>query len=304
MKLIKKLFVLCGVISSIFLLLLFRNKAKEKRAVENFPAIGEFVEIEGCYLHYFSQGQGENILLLHGEGGNLYDYYLSPLWKKLTANYRVTAIDLAGYGYSKRVANKKYGFNQQAHIIESFIQKVGIEQPILLGYKESCGIIISMLSRNDEKYKEAILINDSLPEKIGYLEGFLSKKYLGKLLVKTLLPISKELELNCKKTELSMEHFEKIPFDLKSSQLITQYENKNYMNESAFNNTKQIKTPIKVISTTSSKKAPSILPLVKKHFEDYEYSYIGNYETISELFSSKIFFDALDKALVSQKKLL
>lgn len=304
MKLIKKLFLLCGVISSIFLLLLFRNKAKEKRAIETFPAIGEFVEIEGCYLHYFSQGQGEDILLLHGEGGNLYDYYLSPLWKKLTSTYRVTAIDLAGYGYSKRVKGKKYGFNQQAHIIEAFIKKVGVEKPILLGYKESCGIIISMLSKNDDNYKSAILINDSLPEKIGYLEGFLSKKYLGKLLVKTLLPITKEIELNCKKTELSREHFEKIPFDLKSTQLITQYENKNYMNGSELNETKPIKTPVKVISTTSSKKAPSILPLVKQYFENYEYTYIGNYETISALFSSKNFFDALDKALVSQKKLL
>lgn len=301
MKLIKKLFLLCGVISSIFLLLLFRNKAKEKRAVENFPAIGNFVEIDGCYIHYFSKGEGKDLILLHSEGGNLYDYYLSPLWKKLTSKYRVTAIDLAGYGHSKRVEGKTYNYSEQANIIESLIEKIGIEKPTLIGYKESCGIVISMLLHNEEKYEKAILIDDALPEKISFLESFLSTKYIGKLFVKTLLPISKEMKLNCKKSKLSREHFEKIPFDLKSSQLLTQYENKKFLTQADFElkESKSIKTPVKFISTTSSKNTPSLLPWVKKYFVAYDYVYIPDQNNLSDILSSETLVAELDKTLAS-----
>ena len=44
------------------------NRYLATKAEEENPPIGKFIEIEGVRLHYIERGQGDALLLLHGNG--------------------------------------------------------------------------------------------------------------------------------------------------------------------------------------------------------------------------------------------
>lgn len=293
---VSKILFLFLSISAVLFAMFLRNKDKEKRANENFPPIGEILDIQGCKIHYFNQGAGENIVLLHGKSGSLFDFYLSDFWKKLTAKYNVVAIDLPGYGNSKRANWKDYGFENQAIIVSEVLEKLNIEKPILIGYEESCGIILSMLLKNQDNYKSAILLNDGMPEEISFLEKFFGNKILKNILLWTVLPFMKESQFEEIKPELSAEYQEKIDFDTRVSQILTSYENKKYMRASEFESlyNEKVKTPVKFISASSNRLTPNLIPIVRDYFDNYSVKYIGNFESFLNLIESKEFFDEIE----------
>ena len=69
------------------------------RITAAFPPVGEFVSVTGGRVHYVHAGQGPDVILLHGAGGNLRDFTFS-LMDHLTDRYRVTAFDRPGMGYT------------------------------------------------------------------------------------------------------------------------------------------------------------------------------------------------------------
>ena len=69
------------------------------RITAAFPPVGEFVSVTGGRVHYVQAGQGPDVILLHGAGGNLRDFTFA-LMDQLTGRYRVTAFDRPGMGYT------------------------------------------------------------------------------------------------------------------------------------------------------------------------------------------------------------
>src|SRR5690348_3436443 len=50
------------------------NRLIAKKAERNNPPTGKFVEIGGVRLHYIERGQGEPLVLLHGNGSMIQDF--------------------------------------------------------------------------------------------------------------------------------------------------------------------------------------------------------------------------------------
>src|SRR5215207_8712423 len=47
----------------------------QARAAERkTPPVGRFMEVDGVRLHYFEQGQGDPVLLIHGNGTLIQDF--------------------------------------------------------------------------------------------------------------------------------------------------------------------------------------------------------------------------------------
>lgn len=59
---------------------------------------GAFVDIGGLKIRYQRTGAGDDVLLLHGWGGQIESFY--PVIQALSPHYRVTAIDFPGHGQS------------------------------------------------------------------------------------------------------------------------------------------------------------------------------------------------------------
>ena len=57
-----------------------------------------FVEWKGMDIHYIEKGEGEDVLLVHGLGGSVFDF--EDLFYKMSEDYHVVAVDLPGFSLS------------------------------------------------------------------------------------------------------------------------------------------------------------------------------------------------------------
>jgi pimeloyl-ACP methyl ester carboxylesterase len=106
-----------------------RIAAEAERLV---PPAGKFIDIDGNRIHYVEQGEGRPILFVHGLGAQLLQFR-HPLFDRLDG-YRLVALDRPGSGYSIRTNGASARLTEQARIVHRFIEKIGLEKPLLVGH--------------------------------------------------------------------------------------------------------------------------------------------------------------------------
>jgi pimeloyl-ACP methyl ester carboxylesterase len=129
--------------------------AEELTTSELVPE-SKFLEIEGLRLHYVQAGKGPDLVLLHGIGASLYIWrFLFPL---LQTQFRVTALDIPGFGKSGKDHTRDYGLDAQTQIMAAAIDDLKLIEPLLVG--SSMGGAISLwLGRNFAKrFKKIVVI--------------------------------------------------------------------------------------------------------------------------------------------------
>ena len=98
-----------------------------------------FVEVEDGRLYYDVSGKGPSLVLIHGAWAS-HEWWR---WQvpELSKDYQVLSLDVRGHGHSSplKAAYSVDGFTRD---LESFLQKVEIDQAVLVGW--SMGGIISM----------------------------------------------------------------------------------------------------------------------------------------------------------------
>lgn len=111
---------------------------KAQRVEAHWPALGEYVDVEGYRLHYVRAGKrsGHTVVLLHGSDGFLQDFS-AVLHASLGANLDVIAIDRPGHGYSDAPKNESAPLRAQARLIRSAVRKLGCTRPVLVGHSWS-----------------------------------------------------------------------------------------------------------------------------------------------------------------------
>ncbi|MBS0122944.1 alpha/beta fold hydrolase [Thetidibacter halocola] len=118
-----------------------RAERAEAEAERRWPPVGGFVEVDGTRVHYVQQGQGPDVVLIHGAGGNLRDFTFS-LMGRLAESHRVTAFDRPGLGYTGRPDPSVTGaFNPraespqvQAALLARAAGALGVAAPVVLGH--------------------------------------------------------------------------------------------------------------------------------------------------------------------------
>ncbi len=99
----------------------------------------------GQTISYQCNGQGPELLLLHGWGCSLEIFNsLVPL---LSAKYKVYAIDFPGFGASPEPAQIE-GVEGYTAFLKEFIVALRIESPILVGHSFGCRVAIQYASEN------------------------------------------------------------------------------------------------------------------------------------------------------------
>jgi len=106
-----------------------------------YKPIGRFLAVDGVRLHYVERGEGEPIVLIHGNGTMIQDFTVSGLVDRLAERYRVIVIDRPGYGYSTR-PRQLWTPNAHAKLFQKALEQLGVEKATVYGH--SWGTLVAV----------------------------------------------------------------------------------------------------------------------------------------------------------------
>jgi pimeloyl-ACP methyl ester carboxylesterase len=151
--------VAVGVASAVaaFAIAAIVNRLIASKAERDNPPTGKFVEVDGVRLHYIERGQGEPLVLLHGNGSMIEDFVSSGLLDKAAHKYRVIAFDRPGFGHSERPRLTVWTPGAQADLIRKALGQIGISQAIVLGHSWGASVAIALALKEPKLVTRLIL---------------------------------------------------------------------------------------------------------------------------------------------------
>jgi pimeloyl-ACP methyl ester carboxylesterase len=90
-----------------------------------------YIKLKDTDINYVQYGNGKDIILLHGWGQNI--HMMEPIGKQLMNDFRITIIDLPGFGESPE---PPYGWTiyDYFEMLDELIIKLKINNPIIMGH--------------------------------------------------------------------------------------------------------------------------------------------------------------------------
>src|SRR4051812_36397865 len=133
--------------------------AKMTRDAERkYPPMGRFLDVDGVRLHYIERGQGEPLVLIHGNGTLIQDFTINSLVDRLSERFRVIVFDRPGYGYSTR---PRHLWTPRAHatLFEHALAQLGVEQAIVLGHSWGTMVAVSFALQAPDLVRSLVLLS-------------------------------------------------------------------------------------------------------------------------------------------------
>lgn len=156
-----------------------KELSKLKKSARSVETKNEIVR-----FHYMEAGKGEPIVLVHSAGQSLFTF--NKIFYKLSMNYRVIALDLAGHGYSDRPAHFDYSISDHAESLSRFMDALGIETAHFLGYSMGAGFVLELARKHPERVDKLVLLSPGgvtaeMPFSIRMLESGLFGPFGGRI---------------------------------------------------------------------------------------------------------------------------
>ena len=128
------------------------------------PPVGEMVRIGDRTVHVIVEGEGPDLVLIHGAGGNARDFTFG-FTDRLTDRFRVFSVDRPGLGWSDRTdedLNRAFTADaespiEQARLIAAAVRELGAEKPLVLGH--SYGGAVAMAWALEEPASGIVLVS-------------------------------------------------------------------------------------------------------------------------------------------------
>ncbi len=119
-------------------------------------------QVAGYRIHYLAEGPaaGSPVVLVHGLGGHAEDWdNLAPQLAR--AGYRVYMPDLIGYGRSPKPAGFSYSVRDEAAIVVSFMDVLGLRQVDLGGWSMGGWIAQLVAAEHPERVRRLMLFDSA-----------------------------------------------------------------------------------------------------------------------------------------------
>lgn len=118
-------------------------------SLEDWRAAGSSLLFRGHAIRYWTAGQGEPLLLIHGFPTAAWDWY--RLWQPLAARYRLIACDLLGFGDSAKPRRHAYSLLEQADLQQHLLETLGVHEPVhVLAHDYGDSVAQELLARHAE----------------------------------------------------------------------------------------------------------------------------------------------------------
>ena len=116
------------------------------------------VKINNCNIYYEVLGEGNPVILLHGWLATLET--MRPIANSLSQNFKVYLVDVIGFGKSQ-LPEHPLNTNDFGNFLKEFVDKLKIENPILIGHSNGGRIIINAVGRGIVSAKKVVLIDSA-----------------------------------------------------------------------------------------------------------------------------------------------
>ena len=127
-------------------------------------------------VHYFTGGQGDPLVLIHG-GGEGSRAWLQNL-EDLCNHYTVYLPDLPGFGYSQPMG-EDFSIPEFVEFVKGFSSNLGLERPYLVGHSIGGGVALHYALRFPQEIKKLVLVSSMyLNQDIALWVRFLSSPVL------------------------------------------------------------------------------------------------------------------------------
>ena len=116
------------------------------------------IEVKGHEVHYYTAGQGEPLVVVHGGLGDAGTWLKNV--ERLATRYTVYVPDLPGFGYSQMLESE-HNIGVLTEFINDFTETLGLKRFNLMGHSIGGGVALNYALRYGGKVKKLVLV-DSL----------------------------------------------------------------------------------------------------------------------------------------------
>ena len=125
-----------------------------------YPFKSHYLDINGLKYHYIDEGQGDPIVMVHGNP--TWSFYYRELIKALSGRYRCIVPDHIGCGLSDKPGVRDYDYRLHSRIddLENLLDTLTIHEKITLILHDWGGMIgMAYALRHPEKIRRLVVIN-------------------------------------------------------------------------------------------------------------------------------------------------
>lgn len=140
-----------------------------------YPFQSHYLQLNNHNLHYVDEGQGQPILMLHGNP--TWSFYYRNLIQTFSPNYRCVVPDHMGCGLSDKPQD--YPYNLESHIQNAYklIKFLDLKKIILIVHDWGGAIGFGLVTRYLELFDRIVILNTAaypsqeIPKRIAILKG-------------------------------------------------------------------------------------------------------------------------------------
>ncbi len=122
-----------------------------------YPFESRFIELGPHRMHYLDEGQGETLLMLHGNP--TWSFYYRNLVKGLRSQYRCVVPDHIGCGLSDKPQEYNYTLSQHIDNLAVLVDRLNLDRLTLVMHDWGGSIGMGLAVRAPEKIKRLIFFN-------------------------------------------------------------------------------------------------------------------------------------------------
>jgi len=137
------------------------NKNSFKRGSLEFTSSwqGEIIDLGDEKIRCLQKGNGKDVLLIHGTPGSIEDW--QPIIDDLSKDYRVTAFDRPGNGFST-ANNYNYTLRSNVVIANKLINQLKLDSVVVVGHSYGGSIVAQMGTSKNDNVKSYIIVASPL----------------------------------------------------------------------------------------------------------------------------------------------
>jgi haloalkane dehalogenase len=140
----------------------FRTPDERFSGLPGYDFDPHYVQVDGLRLHYLDEGEGDPIVLFHGEPtwSYLYRKMIPPL---VAAGHRVVAPDYAGFGRSDKPADRSwYTYDRHVEMMTELLGEAGVRDATAVVQDWGGPIGLRWATENPDRAERLVIMNTGL----------------------------------------------------------------------------------------------------------------------------------------------